>query len=230
MHKGYPALFCATLALFSPSYRSVVERIPATPPKITEVMVEHYLREAGINKAAELFRKVETNFRARSLPPFREVARLANLPAHERWLKGLAGRWFQRSPQWRGVGTIILGGQAADLELHLSSGESCLQVEAFVRLNGQLTALSPVDHCAKQMYYLDGDYYLSWPTYQQLFSRADLALLSVSLPQAKAEAIRYWIDGENEWQTAPLTWTPVSPTDRVVRIHQISSEITRGGQ
>jgi len=192
-------------------------RAPASVAKLDDKSVEHYLREAGINKATELYRKVEVDFRRTHLAGFKEVARFPNFPAHEKWLAGAGERLAAKSKQWRGVGTIMLGGQAADVEIYLSREAKCFTVDAFIWLNGNPTPLSTGEQCAENMLYQGGDYFLSWPIYNQFLGDVDLSLLTVALPQSHAEVMRYLIDGESEWQSVDFTWTP-------------ENKLVRGGQ
>lgn len=242
MTKVFPTLLCLALGAYLVQASVLQARAPASVPQavpapliVTEAMVQTYFKDIGINKSTEIYRKFEAEFRALTLSgAFKDVGKFPNLADHQIWLKGLGERLQSKSAQWRGVGTIVLGGQSADIELHLSQVPSqvtpCFTVDAYIRLNGALTPLASNDHCPENLLFRDGDYFLSWPVYDQFLSEVDLSLLTVALPTSKNETVRYIIDGETEWQTAALAWTPLTNADRVARISEISNEIVKGGQ
>ncbi len=205
---------------------------------VSEASVTRYLKEIGINKATEIYRKTEMEFRTDSITgQFQDFRRFTNFVEHERWIEKLGQKMYKKSRQWRGLGTILLGGQTAEVELHLIPAHEeidgkypCYSVEAFVRMNGGLLSLTTEGHCSSNLLFKDGDYYLTWSVYDQLGTATDLAMLTVALPQSKSELVKYLIDGDPEWQSSAFTWTPVSEIDRQSRISQLSHEMVKGGQ
>ncbi len=209
---------------------------------LSETAVVKYFKEIGINRASEIFHQTQKEFIKQNIATyFHEVQTFNNVKQHQKWIQALGQRMYNKSQQWRGVGTILLGGQSADLEFLLTPAHEerfaessttypCFMVEAYIRLNGGLTPLTNTLLCAESLLYKDGDYYMSYSTYQQFGAATDLSMLTVALPQSKSETVKYLIDGDPDWQNAAFTWTPVSEIDRQARISELSHEMFKGAQ
>jgi hypothetical protein len=221
------------LGIFLKPIANPFERAPAAIPTkaTTEAEVVNYLKQAGINKVASLYRMADSEFRSQTLYPyFQDLAKFQNFADHQRWLKTVGQQLFEKTTQWRGFGTVVLGGQSSEVELMLTTAGACFEVEAYIMMNGMISPLNGSSHCATDLLYRDGDYYMSWMIYDQFLDSSDLSILSVNLPQSKAPSIRYWIDGETQWQISAITWTPVSESDRSLRVSEISKEMLKGGR
>jgi hypothetical protein len=216
---------------FKPVFMSGRGPASVRPTSVSDTELLNYFKNAGMNKVAAIYRKAEGDFRAVSLGrEFHEVGKFDNFQVHQQWLTTVAQRLSEKSTRWRGVGTVMLGGQSADVELILTTSDSCFEVDAFIRLNGALTPLASSPHCAADLLYREGDYYLSWSVYDQFQDNTDLSLLNVALPQSNSETLRYLIDGEREWQISSIAWTQVSAADGEMRIGEISQEMLNGGR